>query len=254
MLICENGRIVDHMALLISRRMRRPALIAGMVAWGIAVVLGAAVAGQRHAGTIDRTIIHRVHATVGDGHGLAAVLLAPTDTVVIGAAALALIVAALVLRRWDIAVLAVVTPTICVGMVDLAFKPLFGRRLHGLLSYPSGHAVAAVAVYTVAVLTLISIVRPPWRHVAVVGWGLLTVVIMVGLIGMNWHYPTDTVGGVCVAVGVVLPCALGTDAYLSYRRPAVNIPAPRSGHTQARLPRVASDVRRSSRPRWTHAR
>lgn len=236
------------MALLISRRMRRPALAAAMGAWGIAVVLGVLVAGQRHPGTVDRMLIDRVHATVGNGGGLAALLLAPTDTPVIAAAVLVLTVVALARRRWDVAVLAIATPAIGVATAELVLKPLFGRRLHDDLSYPSGHAVAAVAVYTVAVLAMPSAVARLWRYVAAAGWGLLTVAVMTGLVGMNWHYPTDTVGGVCVAVGVVLPCALGTDTYLCRRRAAARIPEPRSHPVRTRPPGTASDLRRPSRP------
>lgn len=199
---------------MIARRMRRPAFAAAMGAWVVATVLGLLVAGQRHAGPVDRVIIHEVHATVGNRSWLAAVLLGPTDTPVILAAALVLVIAAVVRRRWNVALLAVATPAIGVGAAELVLKPLFGRRLHGGLSYPSGHAVAAVAVYTVAVLAVITAVARPWRHVALVGWGVLTVVVMTGLVGMDCHYPTDAIGGVCVGVGVVLPCVLGADACL----------------------------------------
>lgn len=212
------------MPLLIAGRVRRPAYAAAIGAWGVAMVLGLLVAGQRHAGPVDRLLIHRVHATVGNRSGLAALLLGPTDTPVITAAVLALAITALARRRWDVALLAVAAPAIGVGAAELVLKPLFGRRLHGGLSYPSGHAVAAVAVYTVAALALASTATRRWQGVVAASWGLLTVTVMTGLVGMDCHYPTDTVGGVCVAVGVVLPCALVTDAYLRQRRAALTGP------------------------------
>ena len=214
-----------------------------MVAWGIAVALGMSVAGQQYAGSVDRMLIDRVHATVGEGRGLARLLLIPADTPMIIAVAVVSCGVALVRRRWDVALLALATPAIGAAATELVLKPLFGRRLHGYLSYPSGHAIAAVAGYTVVALVLASIATRAWRRVTAVGWGLVIVIVMVGLVGMDWHYPTDTIGGVCVAVGVVLPCAAITDTYL--RRPAVRIPLPRP----APAPGTGSDLRRPSRPR-----
>ncbi len=199
------------MALLIPQRMRLPAATAAMGAWGVAVVVGVLVAGQRHADPIDRTLARQVHATVGDGNGIARLLLVPTDTGVLAAAVVVLIVAALLRRRWDVVLLAAATPALGVIVTEVALKPLFGRRLYGQLSYPSGHAVAAVMVYTIAILALTSTASFWWRRVAAAVWIVMIMEIMTGLVGMNCHYPTDAVGGVCVAVGVVLPCVLCTD-------------------------------------------
>ena len=218
------------MALLIPWRMRLPAVMVATSAWGIAVVVGVLVAGQRHADPIDRTLIDQVHAAVGNGDGLAAFLLVPTDTDVIGAAIAVLAAVALCRRRWDIALLAIATPTFCVAITEFALKPLFARRLYGLFSYPSGHAVASIAVYTVAILAFASAASRLRRCFAIVGWIVLVAVVVTGLVGMNCHYPTDAVGGVCVAVGVVLPCALAVDAIRGRRTPASHIPEPRSGH------------------------
>jgi hypothetical protein len=207
--------------------MRLPAVVVATGAWGIAVVVGVLVAGQRHADPIDRTLIDGVHAAVGNGAGLAEFLLVPTDTDVIGAAMILLVAVALCRRRWDIALLAIATPAACVALTELALKPLFARRLYGLFSYPSGHAVASIAVYTVAILAFASAASKLRRYFAIVGWIVLVAVVMTGLVGMNCHYPTDAVGGVCVAVGVVLPCAIATDAVRRRRTPAPKIPHPR---------------------------
>jgi membrane-associated phospholipid phosphatase len=215
-------------ALLIPWRMRLPAVVVATSAWGVVVVVGVLVAGQRHADPIDRTLIDQVHAAVGNGAGLAAFLLVPTDTGVIGAAMALLAAVALCRRRWDVALLAVATPAVCVAITEFALKPLFARRLYGLFSYPSGHAVASIAVYTVAILAFASAASTLRRCFAIVGWIVLVIVVMTGLVGMNCHYPTDAVGGVCVAVGVVLPGALLTDALRRRRRPAPRIPHPRS--------------------------
>lgn len=218
----------------------------------MAAALGISVAGQRHAGSVDRMLIERVHMTVGEGCGLARLLLVPADTPTIVAVALMSCVAALARRRWDVALLAIVTPVIGITTTELVLKPLFGRRLHGYLSYPSGHAIAAVAGYTVVALALASTATRRWRRVTAVGWGLVVVIVMGGLVGMDWHYPTDAIGGVCVAVGVVLPCAAVTDSYL--RRPPVPIPPRSRGPSYlCRGPfrcRCGWECRRNSKP-WT---
>lgn len=215
------------MALLIPQHMRLPSVVIAVSVWGVAMVIGVLMAGQQQPGLVDRTLIHQVHAMVGDRGKLAELLLAPTDTGVIAAAAVLLVVIALARRRWDVVGLAIAGPAIAVGLTELVLKPVFDRRLYGLLSYPSGHAVASVAVYTVATMALTSGATRLWRRIAAVGWGLLTMVIMTGLVAMNCHYPTDTVGGVCVAVGVILPCALLSDTIAHRRRPKVPIPMPR---------------------------
>ena len=215
------------MALLIPRRMRLPAVVVATSAWGVAVVVGVLVAGQRHADPLDRTLTDQVHATVGNGEGLAAFLLLPTDTDVIACAVAVLVAVALCRRRWDVVLLAVATPSVCVAMTEFALKPLFGRRLYGLLSYPSGHAVASIAVYTVAILAFASAASRLRRWFAIAGWLVLAAVVVTGLVGMNCHYPTDAVGGVCVAVGVVLPCAIATDALRRGGRHRPSIPRPR---------------------------
>lgn len=201
-------------------------------------MVGMLVAGQQHAGPVDRTLTEQVHAAVGNGAGLAAFLLVPTDTDVIAAAIAVVIAVALVRRRWDVLVLAAVTPTFCVAITELVLKPLFGRRLDGQFSYPSGHAVAAVAVYTVALLAFAAGTSALRRRLAAAGWFAMVVTVMAGLIGMNCHYPTDTVGGVCVALGVVLPGALVADTVC--RRPGARIPRPRAG--SALRPPLAADL------------
>lgn len=244
-----NGRIVAGMALLIPQRMRLPAAAAAMGAWGVAVVVGVLVAGQRHADPIDRTLAQQVHATVGDGNGIARFLLVPTDTGVLAAAVVVMIAAALLRRRWDVALLAVATPALGVIVTELALKPLFGRRLYGQLSYPSGHAVAAVMVYTIAILALTSTASSRWRCLAAAVWVVMIVEIMTGLVGMNCHYPTDAVGGVCVAVGVVLPCVLGTDTLWRHRLFVTQSPRNPAPYSRACVPDAGLAIRTMRRNR-----
>lgn len=216
------------MAPVISGHTRGPALTVAIGSWAIAITIGILFAGQPHASPVDRWFSAWVHSVFGDRGRLATVLLVPTDTSVIAAALVVIVVVALVRHRGDVALLAAITPVIGVGLVELAFKPLFDRRLHGYLSYPSGHAVASMAVYTVALLALASTGGPLRRWLAATGWVLLTVIVLIGLVAMDCHYPTDAVGGVFVAIGVTVPCFLGTDRMLC-RAPAIRIPVQRPG-------------------------
>ncbi|HKN98856.1 MAG TPA: hypothetical protein VJX10_17180, partial [Pseudonocardiaceae bacterium] len=135
---------------------------------------------------------------------------------------IAFVVGVAVFRRWwGRAVLAVAAPAVCVALTELVFKPLVNRTYAGVLSYPSGHTVSAMATLAVAAL----VVTVDWPAAA--RWtvaGLLVpvwLVLAVGLVGMDYHYFTDTVGGLLLAAGVVLPLAMVCD-----RLPVVSAAVP----------------------------
>jgi undecaprenyl-diphosphatase len=212
---------------LIPSRLRLSALLVALICLIASVVLGIAVAGARRAGAIDATIIHAVHRIAGQHSTLADVLITLSDTVVIFGGILALMIVGLVRRRWEVAVLAVAAPAIAIGLTELVGKPLTDRRIHGWLSYPSGHTVAAVSTLTVALLLIVaggSVLR---AVLATLGWAALSLVIMVGMVAKNDHYPSDTIGGFCLALAVVLPCVVLADRW-RFRNQAT-IPQPRVG-------------------------
>lgn len=222
---------------LIPRRLRVPALVAAALGWLIALTLGTVYAGDRHAGVFDERIIRFIHTVVGRRSTAANVLVSPTDAPVVYALLVALVVAGLVLRRWTVAALAVVAPGFAIGMCELVLKPGFDRTYAGGLSYPSGHTIAAVTTYTVALLMITSGASRWWRVLATTLWALLTFALMVGLVAMNYHYPTDTIGGFCIAMGVVLPLAVLADVVNERtRRPRQSIPEPRSEAKPDQLP------------------
>ncbi|HEX5402099.1 MAG TPA: phosphatase PAP2 family protein, partial [Pseudonocardiaceae bacterium] len=138
-------------------------------------------------------------------------------------------------RCWERAALAVAAPGVCVVLTELLFKPLIHRTDDGVLSYPSGHTVSAVAALTVAAL-VVSVDWPDRYRVAVMGLLLLTsFVLAVGLVGMDYHYATDTVGGFLVALGVTLPLTVATDRFGERRRQTVpDRPAAQRAATRTR--------------------
>ncbi len=127
----------------------------------------------------------------------------------------AVLAVALWRRRWETAALAVLGPGLCVLLVEI-LKPLFGRLHSGYLSYPSGHMASSAAALTVAALVV--------RRLFVWSvWALAMPCTAAGLVAMNYHYPTDTIGGFCLAMGVVLPLAVLADV-LSARRARPRVP------------------------------
>jgi membrane-associated phospholipid phosphatase len=91
-------------------------------------------------------------------------------------------------------------PLCAVIGTDVIVKPVVGRTFHGVLSFPSGSVAAVAALGTVAVLAT----PDRWRWGAGVAGGTVTVLMAVAVIGLGWHYPTDTLGGLALGSGAVL--------------------------------------------------
>jgi membrane-associated phospholipid phosphatase len=188
----------------------------------VCVVLGLRYAGARRAGPLDAAVSHAVHVSVGDKDWLAALLVSPSSPLVVYASIGVTLLCALLARRWEFAVLVVAGPVLAVMLVELVGKPLVDRQLNGYLSYPSGHTVSTLSVLTVAMLGLAAGARIVRRVLALVMWVVISGAVMVGLVGMDYHYPTDTVGGLGVTLGVLLPAAVLVDVMAVRRvRPKV---------------------------------
>jgi membrane-associated phospholipid phosphatase len=184
-----------------------------LACWVLAALLGAWYAGDHQPGRLDARVADVVHGVVGEETMFARVLTGPTHPIVVYPIIALVIGIAVFQRWWERAVLAVAAPGLCVGLTELIFKPLIGRTDDGVLSYPSGHTVSAVAALTVAAL-VVSVDWPATYRVAMMVLLLVTsFVLAVGLVGMDYHYATDTVGGFLVAIGVTLPLTLATDRY-----------------------------------------
>jgi membrane-associated phospholipid phosphatase len=95
----------------------------------------------------------------------------------------------------------------CVGgpflanlLVEMAFKPLVGRRFEGVLSFPSGNAADVAAVATAWVLAVPRRGKPLAALIGTVATGGMAVAV----IGLRWHYPSDALVGAAFGVGMVL--------------------------------------------------
>ncbi|KUI29894.1 PA-phosphatase [Mycobacterium sp. IS-1742] len=120
---------------------------------------------------------------------------APVQVAVLGAA----VAYALWRRRWRLAVLAALCPPVAVVSAQL-LKRVFGRTRDGELAYPSGHITALVVVAGMVVLVA------GGRLWAVVAAAVAVVVGMV-LVGMSFHYFTDTVGALLLGSAYVAAAA-----------------------------------------------
>jgi membrane-associated phospholipid phosphatase len=109
-------------------------------------------------------------------------------------------------RRLNGAVLGATAIPVTALLCDEVFKPIFHRTYLGDLSYPSGHTATMFALAT-AVTILAFRPRAAWR---VITFGAACVVA-IGVIGVRWHYFTDTMAGAALGSGTVCGLALLLD-------------------------------------------
>jgi membrane-associated phospholipid phosphatase len=194
---------------------RRPALAVLAACVLVTAFLGVLFAHQSQPSWLDAVIDARIRAALG-GHRalLNGVALLGTRGPMVAMTA-ALVAACLVTRRWRGALLAAIAVPAAAAVTQYLLKPLVGRTLHGYLVFPSGHTTGVFALATVLTVLLTGPLRPQLPAAARILLILAAFVVAsataVAMIGLDAHYFTDTVGGVAVAVGVVLATALTLD-------------------------------------------
>lgn len=112
---------------------------------------------------------------------------------------------ALARRRWWLAV-GVGALLLGANVTTELLKPLLAAprptlRFPGHLpvsaaSWPSGHATASMAL----VLALVLAVPGRWRGWAAAGGALFSIAVCYSFLSLQWHYPSDVIGGYLVAV------------------------------------------------------
>ncbi len=197
-----------------SARPRAGALLACCAI--LVAVLGVLFTHQTRADWLDHAIDSPVIAWLGGGHsGLALWLAAPGSLIPAGALSAAIVVGCLLAGRLNGAVLAAAAVPVAVGLDEGLLKPLVHRTYLGSLSYPSGHTTAMFTlVATVTVLLLIPPRPAKARALRVLipaAACALGCVVAIAVIGLRWHYFTDTVAGAAVGVGTVCGLALLLD-------------------------------------------
>lgn len=205
----------------ISARPWRPLLgpsgrhLAGWLVAGCAALiaaLGVLVANQATADPFDRVIDSPVITHLGDHYGLlvhVADLGTPVPALAMSGV---LVVGCLLSGRLNGAVLAAAAVPAADVLGELLIKPLVHRTDRGGLSYPSGHATTVMAIAaTITVLLVISPsparARIPRLLVTIAAW-MVACAVTVAVIGLGWHYFTDTVASAALAIGTVFGLAL----------------------------------------------
>jgi len=194
---------------ILPRSLRRPS---GYLA-GAAVLIFAVLAHRYRGGSTARWLDNEAQELVAAA-GLQSAFwdgvieFGDTWSVVVLAVLLGVIAAFLGHRR--IALLALVGPGLT-GAATSGLKPLIGRTMEGDFAFPSGHTGGATALGMVAVLLLVSVLRPADRTSAAllaVGTSLSGGTMALALVADEEHYLTDTIGGFCIAVAIVIASAL----------------------------------------------
>jgi membrane-associated phospholipid phosphatase len=137
----------------------------------------------------------------------------PAVTVMTGALA----IACLVVRKLTGALLAVLGLLIASGLTEDVLKPLVHRTItvNHFLTYPSGHTTVLFALSTVLAVVLLNPrsdrPRPAVRTGAVALAVVVSCLVAMAMIGLDFHYFTDTIAGAAVGIGAVLGTAFVLD-------------------------------------------
>ena len=208
----------------IRLRLGRPLLAAPVRRWAgtllaccaiLVAVLGVLFAHQDQADWLDRAVDTPIITWFSGHPDLAVRLASPGSLIPAAVLSAAIVIACLLTGRLNGAVLAALAVPVAVGLDESLLKPLFHRTYLGNLVYPSGHTTAMFAV--AATVTVLLLVPPQPAKAKVLRIAIpaaacaLGCVVAVAVIGLRWHYFTDTVAGAAVGIGAVCGLALILD-------------------------------------------
>jgi membrane-associated phospholipid phosphatase len=204
---------------LLPATVRSPAGILAVCCLVVVVVLGVLLAHQSQGWAIDRVVdswIMGLHIPSGT-LGLISRLGGETAMTAMTAG---LALGCLVARRLSGAILTAGGVLLASGLTELVLKPAVHRTItvNHYLTYPSGHTTGLFALSTALAVVLLSPTAA--RHGAAIRIGVIAVavavscVVGVAMIGLDFHYFTDTVGGAAVGTGTVLGLAFLLDVDL----------------------------------------
>lgn len=212
------GQVSTPVPPLLPENARKPAAIVAVCCAAVLTAGAIAAAGKSHGNALDqpadRWVISHFHSHL-NGMKQITDLGNPTPAI---ALLVIVILGCLVVRRVNGAILAPAAVLAANGLTELVLKPAVGETIGhpAVLSYPSGHTTSVFTLVAVVVVLLIDPPRtrlPGWlRVVLAIILVAIGCVVAVSLIGIRYHYFTDTVGGACVAIGVVLVISLLLDA------------------------------------------
>lgn len=104
-------------------------------------------------------------------------------------------------RQVATAVVAVVAANVTTQILKVV---LAHPRFHSFLpqqleaaAFPSGHATAAMSMALAAVI----VAPPKWRPAVAIAGCAYALSLVVTILALGWHYPSDTLGGILIAAG-----------------------------------------------------
>ncbi|MFC5141121.1 phosphatase PAP2 family protein [Actinomycetospora rhizophila] len=181
----------------------------------VTAVLGWRYAGDTGAGRTDRGLTALLDAQHGVPRVLAQAFAALGGPLPVAVALLVLAPLAWALRGGRGLALVLVGPPTAMVTTSLVLKPLVERTRGGELAFPSGHTTSVASLAVACGVLVVGLVAVPraLRLLAVAGLAGLVLAVGAGLVVRGYHYPTDTLGALGVAVAVVLSAALAVDAF-----------------------------------------
>jgi undecaprenyl-diphosphatase len=190
-----------------TRLLREPrwALLVAVACGGVTGALGAHYWRGRRSGWIDQLLGAPVRAALAGWHPTLWAVVSLGSPGLLGVLCLLIAAAAIWRRRWDLAAVILVAPPLASITTEWLLKPLVGRTIAVGWCYPSGHMTGITAAAAALFLINRNPLVPTPRRVAVAV--LVTVVplaMAVSLVGLGVHYPTDTIGGGCLALAITL--------------------------------------------------
>lgn len=205
-------------------RYGRPLLTASARLWAgtllafcavLVAVLGVLFAHEATADRLDHAIDSPIISWFGAHGGLGGWLISPGSLLPAGVLSATIVVGCLLAGRFNGAVLAAIAVPVADGLNDGLLKHLVHRTYLGVLTYPSGHTTA---MFTLAATVTVLLNVPPQRgkpgtlRVLVTAAAyLVACVVAIALIGLRFHYFTDTVAGAALGIGTVCGLALLLD-------------------------------------------
>jgi membrane-associated phospholipid phosphatase len=196
-----------------ARRTRAWPLLAACLV--VIVTLGLLLREQAQPDRLDSAVDAAMVASFRGHQGILPWLALPGSTLPLIAVSIAIAVGCLIAGRRNGAALALTAVPVTAFLDDTVLKHLVDRTHFGQLSFPSGHTASAMTLAAVLGVLLHDPARRTATRVAraalVVPACAITALVAVGVIGLRWHYFTDTVGGVALGTGTVLALALLID-------------------------------------------
>ena len=194
-------------------------LTTALVLVGGVVVAGLYFALRPGPTVFDRWALAAIPAVHHSGLLLAVTRLG-SPFVVVAAAGIGFL--ATIRRNRPRAVALALGPVLAVTACDWVIKPAVGRTFADVVSFPSGTVTAVAAVATVGLLAT----PDRWRSgVAALG-GTVTVLAVLSVVALRWHFPTDALAGVAVGAGVVLLTDGAARVVAARRTPVAVAPGP----------------------------